>query len=218
MKSLFSLLAMVMISVASFAQVQKKNHVTIIKIDTSSTGQVDTLIFNFEGDQIGNMKDIMKQFPDIDLSIMDSSINFNFDNNFQMPEGMIFAMPNDMQEGMVFGMPNDMPFGFGATNNSAKIGMTPAQSFKGKGVMIETVVPTSLGAALGLQTGDVIVELNKQAIHDFDELVGTLQQYSVGDEADITFLRNGKKKKVTGYFIPAQSGPMGQREIRIQRP
>ena len=206
MKSLFSLLTLCFISVISFAQVQKKNHVTIIKIDTTITGQVDTLIFNFEGDQMANMKDIMKQFPDIDLSMMDTALNFNFDNNFEMPEGMVFAMPNEM------------PFGFGAPDNSAKIGITPARSFKGEGVMIETVVPTSLGAALGLQTGDVIVDLNKQAINNFDELVGTLQQYAVGDEANITFLRNGKKKKVSGYFIPAQAGNNMQREIRIQRP
>jgi S1-C subfamily serine protease len=124
-----------------------------------------------------------------------------------------------MPQGMVFAMPNEMPFGFlEAQDNSAKIGITPARSFKGKGVMIETVVPTSLGAALGLQTGDVIVQLNEQAIHDFDELVGTLQQYSVGEKASITILRNGKKKKVIGYFIPAQGGNNMQREIRIQRP
>ena len=206
MKIFFSLLTLCFISVLSFAQVQKKNHITIIKIDTSSTGQIDTLIFNFEGDQMGNMKDILKQFPDIDLSIMDSSFNLSFDNNLQMPKGMVFAMPNEM------------PFGFGAPDNSAKIGISPAVSFKGKGVMIETVVPTSLGAALGLQTGDIIVELNKIEITNFETLVETLKQYAVGDEANITFLRNGKKKKATGYFIPAQGGPMGQREIIIQRP
>jgi membrane-associated protease RseP (regulator of RpoE activity) len=206
MKSLFSLLVIVMISIISFAQVQKKNHVTIIKIDTSSTGQIDTLIFNFEGDQLKNMKDIMKQFPDIDISIMDTAFSFNLDNNFQMPEVKGFPMPDGM------------PFGFGAPDNSAKIGITPARSFKGEGVMIETVSPISLGAALGLQTGDVIVELNKNIIKTFDELVGTLQQYSVSDEANITVLRNGKKKKVTGYFIPAEGGNNMQREIRIQRP
>jgi membrane-associated protease RseP (regulator of RpoE activity) len=206
MKIFFSLLTLCFISVLSFAQVQKKNHVTIIKIDTSSTGQIDTLIFNFEGDQMGNMKDILKQFPDIDLSIMDSSFNLSFDNNLQMPQGMVFAMPNEM------------PFGFGAPDNSAKIGISPAVSFKGKGVMIETVVPTSLGAALGLQTGDIIVELNKIEITNFETLVETLKQYAVGDEANITFLRNGKKKKVSGYFIPTQGGNNMQREIRIQRP
>ena len=206
MKSLFSLLAITLFSVISFAQVQKKNHVTIIKIDTTISGQTDTLIFNFEGDQIGNLEEIMKSIPGFDMSIMDSSLNFGFEKDFQMPEGMIF------------GMPNEMPFGFGAPDNSAKIGITPAKSFKGKGVMIETVLPTSLGAALGLQTGDVIVELNKNEINEFDELVGILQMYSVGDEANITFLRNGKKKKVMGYFIPAQGGNNMQREIRIQRP
>jgi membrane-associated protease RseP (regulator of RpoE activity) len=206
MKSLFTLLTISLFSGISFAQVQKKNHVTIIKIDTTITGQVDTLIFNFEGDQIGNMEEIMKNIPGFDMSIIDSSFNFGFEKDFKMPEGMIF------------GMPNEMPFGFGAPDNSAKIGITPARSFKGEGVMIETVLPTSLGAALGLQTGDVVIELNKQAIHNFDELVGTLQQYSLGDEAIITFLRNGKKKKVTGYFIPAQGGNNMQREIRIQRP
>ena len=84
--------------------------------------------------------------------------------------------------------------------------------------MIESVIPTSLGAALGLQTGDVIVELNKKQINEFDELTGILNLYAVGDEANITILRNGKKKKVTGYFIPAQGGNNMQREIRIQRP
>lgn len=206
MKSLFSLLAITLFNVISLAQVQKKNHVTIIKIDTTVTGQVDTLIFNFEGDQMGNMEEIMKNIPGFDMSIIDTTFNFNFDNNFKMPEAFGFAMPNEM------------PFGFGAPDNSAKIGITPAKSFKGKGVMIETVLPTSLGAALGLQTGDVIVELNKNEINEFDELVGILQMYSVGDEANITFLRNGKKKKVTGYFIPAQGGNNMQREIRIQRP
>ena len=148
----------------------------------------------------------MKQFPDIDISIMDTAFNFNFDSNFQMPEVKGFPMPDEI------------PFGFGAPDNSAKIGITPARSFKGKGVMIESVIPTSLGAALGLQTGDVIVELNKKQINEFDELTGILNLYAVGDEANITILRNGKKKKVTGYFIPAQGGNNMQREIRIQRP
>ena len=206
MKSLFTLLTISLFSVISFAQVKKKNHVTIIKIDTTITGQVDTLIFNFDGDQMGNMEEIMKNIPGFDMSIIDSSFNFNSDNNFQMPEGMLF------------GMPNEMPFGFGAPDNSAKIGITPARSFKGKGVMIETVVPTSLGAALGLQTGDVLIELNNNEIKGFEELVGVLQVHAVGDEANITFLRNGKKKKVTGYFIPTQGANNMQREIRIQRP
>lgn len=206
MKKILTLLTLTTLSVISFAQVQKKNHVTIIKIDTTSSGQVDTLIFNFEGDQMESMKDIMKQFPDIDLSIMDSSFNFNFDNNFQMPEAI------------EFGFPNNMPFGFGAPDNSAKIGISPAHSFKGEGVMIETVSAVSLGAALGLQTGDVIIELNKKSIKDFETLVETLSFYSVGDEANITVLRNGKKKKVTGYFIPVQGGNNMQREIRITRP
>jgi membrane-associated protease RseP (regulator of RpoE activity) len=206
MKSLFTLLTISLFSVISFAQIQKKNHVTIIKIDTTITGQVDTLIFNFDGDQMGNMEEIMKNIPGFDMSIIDSSFNFNSDNNFQMPEGMLF------------GMPNEMPFGFGAPDNSAKIGITPARSFKGKGVMIETVVPTSLGAALGLQTGDVLIELNNNEIKGFEELVGVLQVHAVGDEANITFLRNGKKKKVTGYFIPTQGANNMQREIRIQRP
>jgi membrane-associated protease RseP (regulator of RpoE activity) len=206
MKSLFTLLTISLFSVISFAQIQKKNHVTIIKIDTTITGQVDTLIFNFDGDQMGNMEEIMKNIPGFDMSIIDSSFNFNSDNNFQMPEGMLF------------GMPNEMPFGFGAPDNSAKIGITPARSFKGKGVMIETVVPTSLGAALGLQTGDILIELNNNEIKGFEELVGVLQVHAVGDEANITFLRNGKKKKVTGYFIPTQGANNMQREIRIQRP
>ncbi len=102
-------------------------------------------------------------------------------------------------------------------DNSAKIGITPSKSYKGNGVMIESVTPASLAAALGLQTGDVLVELNGNKIQNFTDLKTILEQHKVGDEAQITFTREGKKKKMTGFFIPVSNMNI-QRDIRISRP
>lgn len=214
MRKFFTFLAACIIAQVVSAQKHSESRVTIIKIDTTSNGKIDTLIFNFDSNSM-DMSQWSEMLKDMDIDI-DLNMDFNdsltnFDFNFDSNQ-------NPMNFGF-FGQ-DDFPFfgeGSKIQDNSAKIGITPSNSFKGKGVMIETVTPTSLGAALGLQTGDVIIELNGSKIQSFGELKSELEKYQVGDEAQITYTREGKKKKAIGYFIPVSNVNI-QRDIRISRP
>lgn len=199
---------------SAWSQKHTESKVTIIKIDTASNGQIDTLIFNFDSNSmdLSKWEEILKDMDiDIDLNMDFNDSLSNFDFNFE---------PNENPFNFDFFGPSDFPFGqsmMQQQDNSAKIGITPSKSYKGNGVMIESITPASLAAALGLQTGDVLIELNGNKIQNFSDLKSILEQHKVGDEAQITFTREGKKKKMTGFFIPVSNMNI-QRDIRISRP
>jgi hypothetical protein len=199
---------------SAWSQKHTESKVTIIKIDTARNGQIDTLIFNFDS----NSMDLSK-WEDM-LKNLDIDIDLNMDFNDSLPNLDFNFEPNENSFNFDFFGPSDFPFGqsmMQQQDNSAKIGITPSKSYKGNGVMIESVTPASLAAALGLQTGDVLVELNGNKIQNFTDLKTILEQHKVGDEAQITFTREGKKKKMTGFFIPVSNMNI-QRDIRISRP
>jgi len=199
---------------SAWSQKHTESKVTIIKIDTARNGQIDTLIFNFDS----NSMDLSK-WEDM-LKNLDIDIDLNMDFNDSLPNLDFNFEPNENPFNFDFFGPDDFPFGqsmMQQQDNSAKIGITPSKSYKGNGVMIESVTPASLAAALGLQTGDVLVELNGNKIQNFTDLKTILEQHKVGDEAQITFTREGKKKKMTGFFIPVSNMNI-QRDIRISRP
>lgn len=221
MKNILLIALLCFLFQTTWSQKHTESKVTIIKIDTASNGQIDTLIFNFDSNSMDMSKweDMLKDLDiDIDLGneqfLMQMNFNDslpNFDFNFE-PNGNLFDLD-------FFGQ-GDFPFGesmMQQQDNSAKIGITPSKSYKGNGVMIESVTPASLAAALGLQTGDILVELNGNKIRNFTDLKSILEQHQVGDEAQITFTREGKKKKMTGFFIPVSNMNI-QRDIRISRP
>jgi hypothetical protein len=214
MKKSFFTLFVCFIGLFSFAQNKSEKKITIIKIDTTVNGQIDTLIFNFDSNtmDLSKWEDMLKDMDiDIDLNMDFNDSLPNFDFNFDSNQDFLNF---DFFGSDLFPFGNN---GIDPQDNSAKIGITPSKSFKGTGVMVETVTPISLGAALGLQTGDVIVELNGIKIQSFPDLKAQLELYKVGDEAQITFTRAGKKKKVSGFFIPVSNMNI-QRDIRISRP
>ncbi|MFM7683336.1 MAG: PDZ domain-containing protein [Bacteroidota bacterium] len=214
MKKLLFALQLVFASLTCFSQteINSESRVTIIKIDTTDNGEIDTLIFNFDSNSMDIQKwqEMLKDL-DVDLSMNfnDSlfDMDFNFNDNMGMPNFDFFD-----NNSFPYGSPNQQ-----SIDKSAKIGITHSQSFRGEGVMIETVTPTSLAAALGLQTGDILIELNDSKIKSFSDLKSILANYEVGNEARITFLRNGKKKKVVGFFIPLSNVNV-QKDIRIRKP
>ncbi len=67
-----------------------------------------------------------------------------------------------------------------------------------KGVLISSIEEGSTADVAGLQAQDVIVEINDAEITDATELRKYLYgELNVGDQATITFYRNGEKKSVT---------------------
>ena len=206
---------------SAWSQKHTESKVTIIKIDTASNGQIDTLIFNFDSNSmdLSKWEDMLKDL-DIDINLGNEQLLMQMDFNDSLSNFDFNFEPNENPFNFDFFGPDDFPFGqsmMQQQDNSAKIGITPSKSYKGNGVMIESVTPASLAAALGLQTGDVLVELNGNKIQNFTDLEAILEQHKVGDEAQITFTREGKKKKMTGFFIPVSNMNI-QRDIRISRP
>jgi serine protease Do len=65
------------------------------------------------------------------------------------------------------------------------------------GAEINTVEPDSPAEEAGLRPGDVVVALNGKEIGDATALTTGLAQLKPGDEAELTIIRNGDRKKVT---------------------
>ncbi|MFN4884778.1 MAG: PDZ domain-containing protein [Bacteroidota bacterium] len=220
MKNIILIALLCFLFQTTWSQKHTESKVTIIKIDTASNGQIDTLIFNFDSNSMDMSKweDMLKDL-DIDIDLGNEQFLMQMDFNDSLPNFDFNFEPNENLLDFNFWQ-GEFPFGesmMQQQDNSAKIGITPSKSYKGNGVMIESVTPASLAAALGLQTGDVLVELNGNKIQNFTDLKSILEKHQVGDEAQITFTREGKKKKMTGFFIPVSNMNI-QRDIRISRP
>ncbi|MFM9422458.1 MAG: hypothetical protein RIR06_919 [Bacteroidota bacterium] len=220
MKNIILIALLCFLFQTTWSQKHTESKVTIIKIDTASNGQIDTLIFNFDSNSMDMSKweDMLKDL-DIDIDLGNEQFLMQMDFNDSLPNFDFNFEPNENLLDFNFWQ-GEFPFGesmMQQQDNSAKIGITPSKSYKGNGVMIESVTPASLAAALGLQTGDVLIELNGSKIQNFTDLKSILEKHQVGDEAQITFTREGKKKKMTGFFIPVSNMNI-QRDIRISRP
>lgn len=191
MKKFVTLLAFVCVQMIALSQNFSENEINIMKIDTTLDGRIDTIFYHFNLQSNGEeLSKIMKEL-NIDMQLL--------------------GIDTTAQQDIIFG--ND-PFGnfnfnspFTPTPNArnAQLGITVSQRYTGKGVMVETVMDISLAAALGLNTGDIIYQLDKVEIENFEALKKQLSTYQVGSPVTIHFKREGKKKEVSGYFIPAQN-------------
>jgi len=52
-------------------------------------------------------------------------------------------------------------------------------------------------ARTGWQLGDVIVALDRQPVHSYDDLMNALENHSAGDEVSLSYVRDGKKRQTS---------------------
>ncbi len=64
------------------------------------------------------------------------------------------------------------------------------------GVLVEEVVKDSPAEKAGFQAGDVIYKVEGREIHDYQDLVRTLNYYDPEDEVKIEYSRKGSKKSI----------------------
>jgi glutaredoxin 3 len=57
------------------------------------------------------------------------------------------------------------------------------------GALVGKVVPSSPGSRAGLQTGDIVTELNKHPIHNVSDMENAVSELQAGSRITITFLR-----------------------------
>ncbi len=65
------------------------------------------------------------------------------------------------------------------------------------GIIIESVEPNAPAAKAGLQPGDVITEVNGQAVRSGTELVNPIAQTPIGEKVRLTYVRDRQRHDVT---------------------
>lgn len=65
------------------------------------------------------------------------------------------------------------------------------------GALIAQVTPNSPAAEAGLEAGDIVTAVNGTAISDANAMANAIGLLKIGDEVDITFVRNGESQTAT---------------------
>ncbi len=71
---------------------------------------------------------------------------------------------------------------------------------KNSGAYVGNVRETSTASKLGLQSGDIIVEINGRVVLNSDDLVTVLSRLKPGDSISISYVRNGERNTTAGQF------------------
>lgn len=78
------------------------------------------------------------------------------------------------------------------------MGISVDMNFSGKGAMISktagAIVPGGPASLVGMKSGDVITEIEGRVITSPEELIVAIRSHSVGEEIEITYLRDGMSK------------------------
>ena len=75
-----------------------------------------------------------------------------------------------------------------------------------RGALIQEIVSGGPAGRAGLREGDIIVELDGQAIHSMDELISTLIQKEVGQTVTITYERDGDRRTAEARLAARPEG------------
>jgi putative serine protease PepD len=115
--------------------------------------------------------------------------------------GIGFAVPIDIAarsaESIVQGRPVQTGF----------LGVGAADSTSGRaGALIENVRPDSPAAQAGLQAGDLVVEIDGQAVRGYADLVGRIRDHKPGDEVTLKVVRGGQERTVTATLAERPTG------------
>lgn len=81
-----------------------------------------------------------------------------------------------------------------------------------KGAVVMDLYPNGTAAKAGLQQGDVITKIGDKEIKDTSSLKKSLYAYKLGDQAKVTYIRDGKEKEGTLNFQELASSAKGAQE------
>ena len=137
-----------------------------------------------------------------------------------LPEGALSGEPHIFMfkgEGMGSDMVwNEATPGAGnaflMASNKAILGVKLEKRDNIQGAFVVEVIPTSTAAVLGLKTGDIIVAVDGKTVLSEQSMMDRMVGKKTGDPIEITYRRDGKKKKASGFLIPASPAmglPMG---------
>jgi hypothetical protein len=101
---------------------------------------------------------------------------------------------------------------FFMASNKGTLGVKLEKRDDIKGAFVVEVIPASTAAALGLKSGDIIVAVDGNTVFSEQSMMDRMADKKTGDAIEVTYRRDGKKKKSSGFLIPtspAMGLPMG---------
>jgi serine protease Do len=116
-----------------------------------------------------------------------------------------FQVGNENQWGMrnfnfsIPPMPMNPDFNF-RPNNKPMLGVQVEELNDNSGVKINVVNSNSPAEKAGLEKGDILTQIDGNAVKSIEDLKQALNSKKEGDSVDITYLRNGKKHNTTVVF------------------
>lgn len=163
----------------------------LVKFDSSGSGPSDHASFYRKDMPVlffftGSHPDYHKATDDWD------KINYDGEKNIvQMIHQLIIT--NDAKGKLVFTKTREQAAG---RNNKLKVtlGVIPDYGYSGTGMRIDGVSPGKLAEKLGLQAGDVLLQLGDVKFVDVQSYMGVLGKFDKGDKTKLRILR-GKEEK-----------------------
>jgi hypothetical protein len=163
----------------------------LIKFDSSGSGPSDHASFYRKDMPVlffftGSHPDYHKATDDWD------KINYDGEKNIvQMIHQLIIA--NDAKGKLVFTKTREQAGGR-STKFKVSLGVIPDYGYSGTGMRIDGVSPGKLAERIGLQAGDVLLQLGDVKFVDVQSYMGALGKFDKGDKTKLRILR-GKEEK-----------------------
>jgi len=101
----------------------------------------------------------------------------------------------------------------GEQADGAWLGIYLSQRENEGGATVAQVYPSGPAARAGIYAGDVIQQINGQAVSTGTELVGVLDQLHPGDRAELSLLRNNEPTKLTAKLGSRNSFVSSDRQM-----
>lgn len=117
--------------------------------------------------------------------------DFNFDFNF---DSMLIFTPGDS---VMVGHPFIWDQPGMCQSQTAYLGVSPEDEQPARGIRIDVIANTP-AEAMGLQTGDIVLSLNGQAVDSFDQLSNEIKNQSPGASITLEIQREGRIRQITG--------------------
>ncbi len=131
--------------------------------------------------------------------------------------GIGFAIPSNMMKSLVDQI---IEFGevrrglLGILGQDVDAGLSEAMNLDvSKGAFVSEVSPDSAAEKGGIEAGDIIIAINGNDIHSFQELRAKIGSMGAGKEVELTLLRKGKKIDVEVVLGDATGAVVAAREI-----
>ncbi|OGB69043.1 MAG: hypothetical protein A2Y94_11445 [Caldithrix sp. RBG_13_44_9] len=147
-------------------------------------GQVEIIILRDGDRKTFQAKMLPKKGEDLSVKLEMDSLDFS--GLSDLPLKMIKRMPYFSSKGGFLGVRTK--------NLNAQL----EDYFEvGNGVLIEEVIKDSPAEKAGLKAGDVILEIEKRKIEDYEDLVRTVNYYDPDDTISLKYSRKGKVNSVS---------------------